>query len=511
VQPGILWAGSDDGRINVSRDGGESWTDVTPSELPDWALISIIDASPHDPATAWVAATRYKLDDFRPYLLRTTDYGATWQMVTSGIPDDDFTRVVREDPAVPGLLYAGTETGLYVSWDAGDSWQQLSGGVGGNGRRALPVVPIHDLIVNGDELVICTHGRSFWIMDDLTLLRQLAGEEQASGARLFKPKDTIRKKLLLGFGNTETPGKNYLFVGGIVQTYVTKDDASGQKRRQFLDAGSNPDEGVVVYYALDGKPSEPITLAFFDSAGTEIRSFQSKTEGDNGKDDKEPKIPAVAGLNRFVWNMRYPDATKLDAKGDQPSTAGPQVVPGEYEARLTVGGETHSQRFNIVMDPRNDARAEDLQAQLDLLLQIRDKLSETNVTLNGLRKVREQANSWAERAKESGSKDAKAIEDAAKQLSEKLAGVEEQLIQVKASSPKDTLNYPVMLNSKLGRVAGAVGSADTRPTQQAIDAFNDIAGRIDAQISAYKQIVASDVPAFNKLVAKADLTAVTVA
>jgi len=509
LDPNLLWAGSDDGLLHVTRDGGTTWDDATPSSLGDWALMSIIEASPHDAGTAYLAANRYKMNDFAPYLFKTTDFGKTWTKITNGIPTDDFTRVIREDPKVKGLLYAGTETGIYISFDDGENWQRVNSNPANKVAGSLPVVPIHDLIVHGDELVVCTHGRSFWIMDDLTLVRQLARDSSATGVQLFQPKDTVRKKMLLGFGNTEVPGKNYLFVGGIVQTYVTKMDASGQKRRQFLDAGHNPDDGVVLYYALPDKPSEPISLTFLDSHGNEIRTFASNAEngGDESKDDKEPKIPAVAGLNRYVWDMRYPDSTKLDAKGDQPATTGPRVVPGEYEARLTVGGETQAQRFTIVMDPRNDASAEYLVAQRDLLRQISNKLSETNVAINGIRKVREQADGWAERSK--GSTEGKAIAVAAKQLTEKLAAVEEQLIQVKANSPKDTLHYPVMLNSKLGRVANAVASADTKPTQQAIDAFADLSVRIDAQIAKSQEIVASDVPAFNKLVKNANLSAVT--
>ena len=508
LDPKILWSGSDDGLVSITRDGGETWNSVNPSTLPDWALISIIEASPHDAGTAYMAATRYKLNDFAPYLYKTNDYGQTWAKITSGIPTDDFTRVIRADPKQQGLLYAGTETGIYVSFDDGENWQRVNPNPAPTHAGSLPVVPIHDLVVNGDELVVCTHGRSFWVLDDLTLLRQLAAADVASKqAHLFTPKDTIRTKRLSGFGNTEVPGRNYMFVGGIVQTYVTKKDASGQSRKFFIDAGNNPEEGVVIYYWLKDAPTQEISLTFLDGSGNEIRTLKSAVEGSDTGSDKEPKIPAVAGLNRYVWDMRYPDATKLDAKGDQPSTAGPKAVPGTCEVRLAVGDQQFTETFQIVQDPRSTASQDDLQAQFDLSMQIRDKLSELNTGLNSLRAIRSQAEGWVERSKDS--KQGKEIEAAAASLNAKLGAVEEQLIQVKANSPKDTLNVPVMLNSKLGRVAGAVSSADTRPTQQAYDAFADLTGRIAQQLATLKQIMETDVSAFNAKVRAASLDPVS--
>jgi photosystem II stability/assembly factor-like uncharacterized protein len=503
LDAGVIWAGSDDGLVHVTRDGGTTWEDATPSTIPDWALMSIIEASPHDAATAYLAATRYKSDDFQPYLYKTDDYGKTWTKITNGIPGDDFTRVIREDPTRKGLLYAGTETGIYVSFDDGGNWHKI----GGN----LPVVPIHDLIIKDDELLICTHGRSFWILDDLTLIRQLANRGiSTSPSFLFQPKDAIRSRKLTGFGNTEVQGKNYIFVSGIVQTYVPIKDQYGNNRRRFLDAGQNPDDGVVLYYWLADKPSGEISLTILDSAGNEVRSFRSKTEnGNNDSNDKTPKIPAIAGLNRFVWDMRVPEATKLEAKGgDQAAATGPRVIPGDYVARLTVGSETHEQPFRIVPDPRHTTTADEFQQQYDLLLQIRDKLSETNDAINRVRRVREQIDDWVERAK--GSPSDKKLSDAAKSLKEKLTAAEEQLIQTKANSPKDTLHYPVMLNAKLARLANAVASAEMAPTQQAREVFEHLTTQVDAQIAAINAAIDNDVPAFNKLVAEANLDAIVI-
>lgn len=495
VDANVLWAGSDDGLVHVTRDGGETWQHASPETLPDWALISIIEPSPHEAGTAYLAATRYKMNDFAPYLYKTNDYGTTWTKITGGIPTDEFTRTIREDPQRRGLLYAGTETGIYVSINDGGEWSKAGG--------TLPVVPIHDLLVHGDELVVCTHGRSFWILDDLTLIRQVADMQTAATAHLFAPRDTVRTKRLAGFGNLEAPGRNYNFVGGIVHTYVVKTDSSGQRRKHYIDAGNNPDEGVVFYYWLDAVPDEPISLTFLDSDGNEVRTLTSeKAEG-----KKDPTIPAVAGLNRFAWDTRYPDATRLEAKGgDQASTAGPRAIPGEYRARLSAGGAASEVTFHIVPDPRSETTSEDFEAQLALSMQIRDKMSDTNRAINRIRSIRADAERALELTK--GTASEADLHAAVEELKVELAGVEEALIQVKANSPKDTLNFPVMLNSKLARVANAVASADMRPTQQAYDTFADIGGRIDAQIARLDEIVTRAVPPLNALIAGAEVTPV---
>ena len=510
LDPQVIWAGSDDGLVHISRDRGATWDDATPSTIPDWALMSLIEASPHDPATAWLAATRYKLNDFHPYIYVTHDYGTSWTRITNGIPDDIFTRVVREDPIVPGLLYAGSEVGIYVSFDAGANWQPMAGTSPETAKVGLPVVPIHDLVVVGDELLVCTHGRAFWILDDLTLVRQLAGDNESDAARLFQPKDTVRSTRLSGFGNAEVPGRNYLFVGGIVQTYIPVKDQWGQTRRRFLDAGHNPDDGVVFYYILPEAPKEPVSLTIFDAAGAEIRAFRSKPLASGaGNDTNETYIPSLAGLNRFVWNMRHADAVKLMAKGgDQPSTVGPRAIPSDYEARLSVGQTELSQRFTILKDPRYEATPEDLQAQLDFLLKIRGKLSETNTAINRIRSAREQIGRWVARAERTS--DGAKIGAKGRQITESIDAIEAALIQVRANSPKDTLNLPVMLNSKLGRLAGAVASADEPPTKQAVEVFEELSARIDAQVTRLHGLLETELPSFNALVAQANIDPVAV-
>ncbi|HUG15266.1 MAG TPA: glycosyl hydrolase, partial [Thermomicrobiales bacterium] len=518
VQAGVFWAGSDDGLVHVSRDNGETWQSATPDTLPDWALISLIDASPHDPGTAWLAATRYKMDDFAPYLYKTTDYGQTWVKITGGIPNDDFTRVVREDPQRPGLLYAGTETGLYISFNSGDSWERL----GGN----FPVVPIHDLIVKGDELVVGTHGRSFWIFDDLTLLRQLRDDALKAQAHLFKPKDTVRIGRLAGFGHSPIPGKNYHFAGGFIPAFEYEKTEEGNARITFIDAGNIPPDGVMIHYTLADKPKGEITLGILNSNNGIVNIFTSKVEkeettphsgetadfpaaltGGDDAEDTKPHIPSKPGLNRFVWNMRAADANKVKTKGgDQPGVTGPKVAPGTYTVNLTVGDENYGESFELLVDPRVEASQEDLVAQYELGLKVRDKLSEINDAVNQLRTVREQVDGWVKRAR--GTDAESKLKDVAKGLKEKLDAVEGQLMQVKAKSMQDTLNYPVMLNTKLAGLGWAISGADDRPTKQAFDLYDDLAARIDAQIAELKQIMDKDVPAFNKAVLDASIPAI---
>jgi photosystem II stability/assembly factor-like uncharacterized protein len=522
VTQGVIWSGSDDGLIHVTRDNGANWEATTPDTLPDWALISLIDASPHDAGTAYVAATRYKLDDFAPYLFKTSDYGKTWTKITNGIPGDDFTRVVREDPKVKGLLYAGTETGTYVSFDDGGNWHKL----GGN----LPVVPIHDLIVHNDDLVIGTHGRSFWIYDDLTTIRQMAEDIAAKAAHLFKPRDTIRFGKLSGFGHNPVEGRNFHFAGGFIPAFKYEIDEAGNPKITFVDAGNNPPTGALIRYSLADKPKD-IKLEVLDSEGNELRSFIPKKEKAAPTEDAEkqadspdfpasvagaspdeeeqpgPYLPAKAGMNVFNWTLRSADAVKIKTKGgDQPPVTGPVVPPGDYQLRLTVDGESQTQEFAVLPDPRVEATQADYQAQYDLLVKIGDKHTELNEAVNQIRAMREQVDGWVKRTKDSDS--GAKIGESGKALKAKLDAVEEELIQVKAQGMQDTLNFPVKLNSKLVSLAGAVAGGDAAPAKQMLDLYAELSTRIDEQLAALKEIVTKDVKTFNKTITDANLPAV---
>jgi len=419
AKAGVLWAGSDDGYVQVSQDGGKSWKNRTPPDLPEFALISIIDPSPHDPAKAYVAATRYKLSDHTPYLYKTSDYGATWTRITKGIPATDFTRVIREDPGRRGLLYAGTETSVYVSFDDGGNWQPL--------RLNLPVVPIHDLLVKEGDLVAATHGRSFWILDNVALLHQLDPAALSAAAHLFAPRRTIR------------------FRDGA--------DLAGAFSGDAGMSGENPPEGVVVPYFFKEKPVGEVKLSFYKD-GALIRSFTSEGE--------KPAIKSEAGANRFAWDMRYPGADVLEGAVFQGSARGPVAAPGTYEVELTAGGESRRQSFEIARDPRLEFTDADLQEQFDFLIAVRDKLTETMRVVSRIRDMRKTAEQAVERA---GGTDA--LKDALRELNDKLYPLEERLVQYRARAGQDLINYPTGIDSKLARLSSFASMGDGPPTQGA--------------------------------------------
>jgi photosystem II stability/assembly factor-like uncharacterized protein len=462
---GTIWAGSDDGLVHLTRDGGRTWTNVTPRDLPEWSLISIIEVSPHDPATAYVAATRYKLDDFRPYIFRTGDYGRTWRRITTGIPMGHFIRVVREDPARRGLLYAGGEFGVYVSFDDGTSWQSL--------QRNLPVVPIHDLAVRDHDLVAATHGRSFWVLDDLTPLHQLSAEVARAGRHLFRPRDAWRVRGGGGFGGRP------------------------------VGVGQNPPNGAVVRFYLRAVPDSEVRLQFLDARDSLIRTFSTRpaVPGDS--------LPLVAGMNRFVWNLRYPDASRFPGLifwGG--GTQGPVAPPGRYKARLTVGGWSETREFVVMKDPRVTATDADLQQQFELLLRIRDRVTAANDAVRRIREVREQVTASAARALRLPGDGGRTIRQAADSLAARLTAVEEAIYQTKNRSSQDPLNYPIRLNNKLAALTSIVSSADARPTEQARRVFEELSAALQVELDRLDAVLATGVPAFNQLVKERDVPAI---
>ena len=478
LQKGLLWAGSDDGLIHITRDGGQTWQDVTPPKklLPEWALISIIDPSPHDPGTAYVAATRYKLDDFKPYLLKTTDYGKTWKLITRGLPKNEYTRVIREDPNRKGLLYCGTERGVYVSFDDGGHWQPL--------QLNLPRVPVHDLVVQPRErdLVVATHGRAFWILDDLTPLYEINDQVAAADVYFFKQRPVYR----MGGGSFFRPG---------------------------MTVGQNPPAGAVFRYYFKEKPKGEVKLEILDAKGNKICTFSSKGKKKEGAakgrrgGGRRNKLPAKAGMNQFVWDLRYPDAKRLPGlilwAG---TTRGPLAVPGKYRARLLVNGKTYTQEFEIKKDPRLKTTPEDFQAQFDLLIKIRDRITDAHKAVLKIREIKRQTNELVKRLK--GHKTEQKIAKAAKELNKKLSAIEEEIIQVKIRSSQDALNYPIKLNNKLASLAAAVSRSDTRPTQQEYKVFKTLSAQLDAQLTRLDEVIKRDLPAFNKLVREEEVPAV---
>lgn len=529
LEAGLLWAGSDDGLVHLSRDGGASWQNVTPPELPEWALISIIEPSPHDPAAAYLAATRYKHDDFAPYLFATADYGQTWRAIVAGIAEHDFTRVVREDPARRGTLYCGSETGVYASFDDGASWRRL----GGN----LPVVPIHDMVVAQGDLVLATHGRSFWVLDDLSLLRQLGDLPAQPGHTLLAPRDALRLGRLFDFGAAPQSGRNYTFAAGLIPAFDQHKTPDGETKRTWLDAGANPPDGVVVSYLLPEAAEGDLALTFRDASGAELRTFKSKQKDEpphpheasvaaggesavapgesapemaveKKDEDDEPKAPAKAGLNRFVWDMRGAPAQKITS-GDghkDVDLAAPRVPPGRYRVDLTVGGTTLSAEFGVVGDPRALTTQAEYEAQYALLRRLHGLLDQAHGAVNRVRAVREQVQAWVKRTEKHAA--GPQVAEAAKQINARLAAAEERLIQVKAKSSQDTLNFPSMLNAKLSFLALLAGGSESGPTRAQEQLAADLAARVEEQLRAVEAALAEDLPAFNALVRAADVPAV---
>jgi photosystem II stability/assembly factor-like uncharacterized protein len=481
LEKGLFWAGSDDGLVHVSRDAGKTWSNVTPKDLPEWSMVSQIDPSPHEAGTMYLAVNRYKLDDNRPFIYVTTDYGKTWRKITSGIPDGAFVRAVRQDTVRRDLLFAGTETGIYASFDSGAKWQPI--------QLNLPVVPITDLVVKDNDLVVATQGRSFWILDDIAPLRQLAKTTVADDAFLFKPSPAYR------FFGLAFPLPN---------------------------RGQNPPNGALLYYSLKNavKEGEEITLEILDGAGKSVRKFSSKADPDKkpsggflaelfGATGPTDQLPAKAGLNRFAWDLRYPEASSFDGMilwGG--GTDGPVAVPGAYQAKLTVAGKSYTEPFEVRKNPRVDVTVADLQKQFDLQMKIRDKLTETHDAIKRIRSVRDQLTSAADRAK--GTPGEKAVADAAEALKKKLLPVEEALYQTKNKSSQDPLNFPIRLNNKLASLQGVIGSADAAPTEQSVAVYQDLVARIDKELATLKTTLDEDVPAFVKLVKEQEVPAIVI-
>lgn len=458
----VIWTGSDDGRVHVTRDGGATWQDVTPGDLPEWSLISVIDVSPHAPGAAYVAATRYKLDDFAPYIYKTADYGRSWRRIVAGIPAGHFIRAVREDPDRRGLLYAGGEFGVYVSFDDGARWQSL--------RLNLPVVPIHDLAVHRRDLVASTHGRGFWILDDLTPLHQLDAAAVSAGLHLFAPRDAYR------------------FLAGSPTVNGT-------------EAAPNPPDGAVVHFYLAQAPEQGVTLEYLETDGTVIRTFS--TDPEEPQDSLEVKV----GLTRHAWDLRYPGISRFDGMILWAGrTSGPTVVPGDYQVRLTVGEWTATRPLRVLRDPRVDATQQDHAEQLAFLLRIRDRVSEANGAVERIRVIKEQLNGVTERSKEHAS--AEEIRTRATALTDALSAVEREIYQVQNRSPQDPLNFPIRLNNKLAALTGVVESADAKPTAQSYLVFDQLSNLLQAQLDQLARIVEQDVPAFNAFVREQDVPAV---
>jgi len=482
LEKGLIWVGSDDGLVHVTRDGGKHWTDITPKEIPPFSRVSQIEASPHEPATAYVAYDRHQNDDNRPYIFKTSDYGKTWTKITGGIGESTFVRVVREDPKRKGLLYAGTETGVLVSFDDGEHWQSL--------QQNLPTVPVHDLAVKDDDLIAATHGRSFWILDDLTPLRQAAAGEAKGDAHLYTPALAYRGPWGGGF-HSRGP------------------------------AGQNPPYGVILDYylkAAPGKHSE-VKLEILDGKGNVLRTFASgakAAEEEEGDDDAEgsgpptgEKLPAEAGMNRFVWDMRLapvPPIPGYTSSEYGQGLVGPQVVPGTYRARLTAEGRSQEAPIEIKLDLREHVAQADVEKEFQLRREIYQRLVENYRAVNQIRDLRAQVIAFEKRL--AGDAKHEEAATAAKSLRIKLDAAEKSFINPKLQGTQDTLNFGNGIDAKYALLGATVESADAAPTQTEIEQFAELEKQFAVSWAEWKKITGQDLPAFNALAQRAGLGAV---
>ena len=466
VQKDLLWVGTDDGLVHVTRDGGSNWSNVTPKGMPEWSLVSLIEASPHDAGTAYVALDCHKLDDIRPYIYKTTDFGKTWTKTITGLPDGAYVHAVREDPRQKGLLYAGTETGLFISYDDGAHWQAF--------QLNLPMTPIHDLVIKNDDLVVATHGRSFWVLDDIAPLRQL-GSAVNTDAFLYKPSPSFRVHFPDQF----------------------------ERRRPV---GENPAPGAIVSYYFKSAPKNEVTLEILDAQGSVIRKLSSvdKKEAETPPEwpDQQPpaeKLPADAGMNRFTWDLRYEGPRKLPGEvGAEFRSRGPMAPPGNYQVRLNADGKTFTVPLELKMDPRVDVSMADVQKEFDLELKIRGVLSDLHDTVREIRETRVQLKGLHPRLEDARFK---AIAGSADAIVKKMSPIEEQLLQVNAKSSEANLNFPVLVDEQLHYLAGSVES-DAAPTSQQHAAFESLTQQASPLIAKWKEIRSADLVALNDTMKK---------
>ncbi len=471
---GVIWVGTDDGRVHLSRDNGANWNEITPAGMPDFGVVNMIDISPHGSGRAFIAVYRYRQDDFKPYIFRTNDYGANWESLTNGtngIPDGHFVRVVREDPVRKGLLYAGTEYGIYVSFDDGAHWQSF--------QLDLPVTPVTDLRVHRGDLVVATQGRSFWILDDVTPLHQINDEVKAAGGWLYAPRVAYRMQmgggLGLGYGSHSRP--------------------------------TNPKPGVMIFYLLAEESDGEITLQILDSGQNVVRTYSSEKAEETGPagfgapPTGDTRLSKKAGMNRFVWDLSYPGVVPVEdavtSFAGNPRI-GPKASPGKYSVRVTLDNWTQTQSFEIEADPRLPTSQAEWDEQLELGLQIQGRVGELYDTIRRARSVREQALDVAKRLEQKGegTDGGGGIGDAARALADKLTAIEGKLMQTKNESSQDPLNFPPRLDAQFLAVYSEVVDSYFRPTDGARQRFRDLEQEFSTIQSELKQVMGTDLPAF---------------
>ena len=460
-EPGLIYTGSDDGLVYVSKDNGATWNNITPKKMPEWMMINCIEVDPFNKGGAYIVGTKYKTGDYAPYIYKTENYGKSWKQITNGIASEDFTRALRADPKRKGLLYAGTERGMYISFDDGDNWQTF--------QQNLPIVPITDLTIKNDNLIAATQGRSLWIIDDLTPLHQLNSSTLKEDVVLYRPKDA------------------YNMIGGRGRTSRT--------------AGTNHPGGVAVnFYIKEKGDKDVVSLTFYDKNDNAIKTFSTKPD----KDNKDGKLSVKDGNNIFYWNMMYDGAERVPGMILWwASLSGQMALPGDYKVELKVNDKKMSQPFSILKNPMSEATESDMKAQFDFINDINNKMTEIHKALKNVKKVRSQVGLLKKSIKDK--KKHKDLIDFADKLVKDMTVVEETLYQTKSKSGQDPLNFPIRLNNKLAHLNSLTRIGNYAPTQQAIDFKNEITKQIDLELAKLNKLFNNGVKELNTKVKNSDI------
>ena len=495
---GELWASTDDGLVHVSRNEGETWENVTPNEMPEWAYVGNVELSTHDPDTVYVSATRFKLSDYKPYLFKSSDSGRTWAVISQSLPQNEITRVVREDIKKPGLLFTGTETGIFVSNNDGDTWDRMQG--------KFPVVPVYDLKIKDDDLVVATHGRSFWILDDISPLRSVS--VNSSNCELIAPRAAIRQNIHWSAGIFNGDGKDYSPAFGVNGTSYMTELPDGRKERKYLDTGENPPLGAILYYWLDEKSvGKDVKILIKDSLGKTIANCGLS----NKKTDDPRKPSSFEGLNRFIWDLTEDSPIGLDdslkVKKYEPFSKegggppGAKVTPGKYQVILDVDGDVKEHELEVISDPRIEVSEEDFSLQHDLYESVASKLSDLNIAVNRIRLMKQQLQNMHKIIPdESGKVDI---------LVEQLGKIEGRLIDTKRETPRDVLRHAAGFDDTLINLLWVIKIADTKPPSQTKEVTDDVFSKVDSVLTELDDLISKDIADFNVLIAKASPPAIS--
>jgi len=461
VKEGLIWVGSDDGLVHLTKNAGKTWDNITPKKMPEWMMINSIEPSSFDEGTCYIAGTKYKTGDFKPYIYKTTDFGKTWKKITNGINEEHFTRVVREDPENKNILYSGTETGMYISLDAGQNWQSF--------QLNLPIVPITDLTIKNNSLVVATQGRSLWVLDDLTVIhqsyinsldRKLLPHHDLHNVELFIPKSSYRM-------------------------------SGRSSSRKSLTAGQNLENGVITYFNLfKYSEQDNVSLTYLNNNKDTIISLNNKASG-------EKKLKIKKGSNKFTWDMYYDGASDFDGMVLWwASLNGPKAVPGDYFVELNVNGVVHQKPFKINIDPRSESSIKSMQEQFDFINSINKTMDKAHKSIKTIRSIKSQLLKFTSTYNQDN---LAMLKEKATALSDDLSKIEKALYQTQNRSGQDPLNFPIRLTNKLGHLNSLVSMGDFSPTEQDIAVKEYLTDQINTNLEIFDKLMIEEVKSFNEL------------